>query len=59
MTVLSSSVIILQKKRTLVILLCVLQYYDYYCSVFLPHSAVGWSMVCDCGISRSYLLAFR
>ena len=21
------------------------------CSVALPHSAVGWSAVCDCGIS--------
>ena len=29
----------------------VLQMYCYYkCSVALPHSAVGWSIVCDCGI---------
>ena len=26
---------------------------SYYCkcSVALPHDAVGWSAVCDCGIS--------
>ena len=26
--------------------------------VALPHGAVGWSAVCDCGISRSYSLFF-
>ena len=27
-----------------------LQMYCYYnCSVTLPHGAVGWSVVCDCG----------
>ena len=26
--------------------------------VSLPHCAVGWSAVCDCGISWSYSLAF-
>ena len=31
---------------------------DCYCSVALPHSAVGWSVVCYCGISCSYSLAF-
>ena len=30
----------------------VLQMYFYYkCSVALSHSAVGWTAVCDCGIS--------
>ena len=30
----------------------VLQMYCYYkCSMALPHGAVGWSAVCDCGIS--------
>ena len=30
----------------------VLQMYSYYiCPVALPHGAVGWSAVCDCGIS--------
>ena len=28
------------------------------CSVALPYGAVGWSAVCDCGISWSYLLIF-
>ena len=31
---------------------------DCYHSVALPHGAVGWSAVCDCGMSRSYSLAF-
>ena len=26
------------------------------CSVALPHGAVGWSAVCDCGITSSYSL---
>ena len=30
----------------------VLKTYCFYkCSVALPHGAVGWSAVCDCGIS--------
>ena len=33
------------------------QMYCYYkCSVALPRGALGWSAVCDCGISCSYLL---
>ena len=37
----------------------VLQMYCYYKSyVALPHGAVGWSAVCDCGISWSYLLTY-
>ena len=28
------------------------------CSVALPHGAVGWSAVFDCGISRPYWLCF-
>ena len=31
---------------------------DCKCSVALPHGAVGWSAVCDCGISWSYALTF-
>ena len=31
---------------------------DSQCSVALPHGAVGWSAVCDCGISGSYSIAF-
>ena len=37
-----------ERKRKLVALL-LLSYYK--CSVALPHCAVGWSAVCDCGIS--------
>ena len=45
----SSFAIILKRKRKLYI---VLQMYCYYkCSVALPHGAMGWSAVCDCGIS--------
>ena len=29
-------------------------YCNCYCSVALPHGAVGWSAVCDCGIFWSY-----
>ena len=28
-----------------------LMHRDCYCSVALPHGAVGWSALCDCGIS--------
>ena len=46
--ILSSFTIILMGKRELVALLmsCFC-----YCSVVLPHDAVGWSTVCHCGIS--------
>ena len=33
----------------------VLQMYcNYKCSVALPHGAVGWTAVCDCGITLLY-----
>ena len=55
--VLSSFAIILMGKRELVALLCLSSMScDWY--VALSHGAVGWSVVCDCGISRSYPLAF-
>ena len=49
----SSFAIILKRKRKLVALLLLsIQMYCYYkCSVALPQGAVGWSAVCDCGIS--------
>ena len=31
---------------------------DSQCSVALPRGTVGWSAVCDCGISLSYSLAY-
>ena len=50
----SSFAIILTRKRELVALLllsfgCLVTHSEF--SVALPHSAVGWSAVCDCGIS--------
>ena len=51
--VLSSFAIILTKKRELVTLLllsfgCLV---IVFCPVALPHGAVGWTVVRDCGIS--------
>ena len=31
-----------------------LRSYGCTCSIFLPREALGWSVVCDCGISWSY-----
>ena len=42
----SSFSIILTRKRDLVALSCYCK-----CSVALPYGAMGWSAVCDCGIS--------
>ena len=41
------------RKRELVALLLLYFWMSCYCkySVALSHSAVGWSTVCDCGIS--------
>ena len=49
----SSFAFILKGKRELVALLLTvfLMYCDSLCSVALPHGAVGWSAMCDCGIS--------
>ena len=56
----SSFAITLKRKRKLVAsAIIVLQMYGYYkCSVALLYGTVGWSAVCDCGISRSYSLTF-
>ena len=44
--------IIWKRNRTLVVAIIVLQVYCYFkCSVALPHVAMDWSAVCDCGIS--------
>ena len=44
--------IILNRKRELVVAFIVLRTSCYCkCSVTLPHGAVGWYAVCDCGIS--------
>ena len=57
--VLSSFPIFLKRKRELDALL-LLSYgcLVTVCSVALHYGAVGWSAVCDCGISGSYSLTF-
>ena len=42
-----------EEEKAVFFAIIVLQMYCYYnkCSVALPHGAVGWSAVCDCGIS--------
>ena len=41
-----------EEEKTGCFAITVLQMYCYYnCSVSLTHGAVGWSTVCDCGIS--------
>ena len=54
----SSFASILKRKRKLVALLLLQMYCLYTYSVAFPHGAVGWSAVCDCGISCSYSLTF-
>ena len=58
--VLSSFAIILKRKRELVALLFIVLRMSCYCECYvtLPHGTVGWSAVCDCGISWSYSLTF-
>ena len=54
---LCSNAIILLVRRQLIALLDVITC-DCYCSLPIPYSAVGWSAVCYCGLSESYLLTF-
>ena len=56
--VLSSFAIISQGKRELVALL-VLCSGCHVAVVVLPRGTMGWSLVCDCGISWSYPLTFE
>ena len=45
-------VLVLIGKRELIALLCLSSLScDCYCSVALPRGAVGWSVMCDYGIS--------
>ena len=48
----------LEKKTGCFTLIVYLVFCDCYCSVALSYGVVGWSAVCDCGISLSYSLAF-
>ena len=43
--------IILKRKRELVAFVVIRMSYYCICAVILPYGAVGWSAVCDCGIS--------
>ena len=46
--------IVLKRKRERAgcfVSIVVLMYCDCLCSVAILHGAVGWSVVCDCGIS--------
>ena len=54
--VLSSLAITLLKKRLLVALLQLCC--GSLCFASLPHGAVDWSAICDCGISWSYYTYF-
>ena len=48
-----------EEEKAICFAFIVLQMYCYRkCSVALPHGAMGWLAVCDCGISGSYSLAF-
>ena len=48
----SFATILKEGEKAVCFAIIVLQMYCYYkCSVALPHGAVGWSSVCDCGIS--------
>ena len=40
------------EENAVAFVIITLQMYCYYkCSVTVPHGAVGWSAVCDCGNS--------
>ena len=58
LSVVSSFAIISLGKRVLrwCALIAFLMSFDCKCFVSLPHGAMGWSVVCDCGISWSYSL---
>ena len=56
--VLSSFTIILMGKRELVVLLGFIFLLSCDFMFALSRGAMGWSAVCDCGISYSYSLAF-
>ena len=47
-----------EEETWLITLIVFLMSCVFSCFLALPHCAVGWSVVCDCGISLSYLLAF-
>ena len=57
--ILKFAIILKRKRKLAVFAIIVLRMYCYYkCSVALPHDAVAWSAVCDCGISDHTHLLF-
>ena len=48
------AIISLEKRELIALLCCILD--GMWLLLPFPHGAVGWSVVCDCGISRSYSL---
>ena len=40
-----------EKKAGYFVIIVLQMYCNYKCSVALPRVTVGWSAVCDCGIS--------
>ena len=59
----SMSFLVLQSSNEEEIVGCfayIVFWMSFYCKshVALPHGAVGWSAVCDCGTSRSFSLTF-
>ena len=49
--VLSSFAILLMGKRELVVLLCFVFLVSFHFMFALSRGAMGWTAVCDCGIS--------
>ena len=51
------SIILMERAGCFALTVYLMMSCDSHCSVALPHGIMGWSAVCDCGISLSYLLA--
>ena len=49
----------LERESQLLYFCCVLMSSHCYRPLTLRHGAMDWSVVCDCGISSSYLLTFQ
>ena len=47
-----------KREQVALLFIVVLASNGCYCSLVLPHGAVAWSALCDCGTSWSYSLTF-
>ena len=54
----SFAIILMERAGCFALTVYLMMSCDSHCSVALPHGIKGWSAVCECGISLSYLLAF-